>query len=155
MTEGGSALDERLQLLRTRRMAKLPQRLRLDLADALAGDLEVLPDLFERVIALLADPEAHPEDLLLARREGLQHLPGLLGQVHVDDRLGGRDDALVLDEVAEMRVFLFADRRLEGDRLLRDLQDLADLVERELHLLGDLLRGRLAAVLLDEVTRGP
>ena len=44
--------------------------------------------------------------------------------------------------------------RLEGDRLLGDLQDLADLVERQLHLLGDLFRRRLAAVLLDEVARG-
>src|SRR5579872_6817146 len=32
-----------------------------------------------------------------------------------------------------------------------DLEDLADLVERQLHLLRDFLRGRLAAVLLDEV----
>ncbi len=59
--------------------------------------------------------------------------------------------ALVLDEVAEVRIFLFADRRLERDRLLGDLEDLADLVERQLHLLGDLFRRRLAAELLDEI----
>ena len=34
-----------------RRVAQLAQRLRLDLPDALAGDLEVLTDLFERVVA--------------------------------------------------------------------------------------------------------
>jgi hypothetical protein len=63
-------------------VAQLAQRLGLDLADALAGDLEVLADLFEGVIALLADAEAHAQHLLLARRQRLQHLAGLLGEVH-------------------------------------------------------------------------
>src|SRR5271156_1704684 len=135
-----SALDERLQLLRARRMTQLAERLRFDLADALARHFEVLADFLERVVALLADTEAHAEDLLLARRERLQHLPRLLGEVHVDDRFARGDDALVLDEVAQVRIFLFADGGLEADGLLRDLQDLTDLVERELHLLGDLFR---------------
>src|SRR5512135_2400004 len=99
-------------------MTELPQRLRLDLANALARDLEVLTHLFERVVALLADAEAHAEDLLLARRQRLEHLPRLLREVHVDDRLGGRHHALVLDEIAKMRVFLLADGRLEADGLL-------------------------------------
>src|SRR4029079_6237363 len=115
-----------LQLLRARRVAQLAERLRLDLADALPRDLEVLADLFERVVRLLADAEAHAEDLLLARRQGLQDLTRLLGEVHVDDRLGRADDALVLDEVAQVRVFLLTDRGLERDGLLRDLEDLAD-----------------------------
>src|SRR6185437_4590623 len=149
-----SALDEALELLRAARVAELAERLRLDLADALAGHLEVLADLLEGVIALLADAEAHAQDLLLARRQGLEHLPRLLGEVHVDHRLGRREHALVLDEVAEMRVLLLPDRGLEADGLLGDLEDLAHLVERQLHLLGDLLRRRLAAVLLDEVARG-
>jgi hypothetical protein len=40
------------------------------------------------------------------------------------------------------------------DRLLGDLEDLADLVERQLHLLGDLLGRGLAAELLHEVAAG-
>jgi hypothetical protein len=36
------------------------------------------------------------------------------------------------------RVFLLADRGLEADRFLGDLEDLVDLVDRDLHLLGDL-----------------
>src|SRR6266496_1849696 len=149
------ALDEALEALGARRVPELPQRLRLDLPDPLARDLEVLADLLERVVALLADAEAHPEHLLLARGERGEHLPGLLGQVHVDDRIRRRDERLVLDEVAEVAVLLLADRGLEADRLLRDLQDLADLVERELHLLRDLLRARLAPQLLDEVAARP
>src|SRR5213079_3187320 len=108
-------------------------------------------DFLERVIALLADAEAHAEDLLLARRERREDLAGLIREVDADDALARRDDRLVLDEVTEVAVFLFADRRLERDRLLRDLQDLADLVERELHALGDLLGRRLATELLHEV----
>src|SRR6266540_2919303 len=149
------ALDEALQPLRPRGVPQLPQRLRLDLADALARHLEVLPDLLERVVALLADFEPHPEDLLLAGGEGGEHLPGLLREVHVDDRVGGGDERLVLDEVPEVAVLLLADRGLEADGLLRDLEDLADLVERELHLLGDLLRRRLAPELLHEIAARP
>src|SRR6266508_6124679 len=63
------ALDEALEALGARRVPELPQRLRLDLPDPLARDLEVLADLLERVVALLADAEAHPEHLLLARGE--------------------------------------------------------------------------------------
>src|SRR5512133_202426 len=115
------ALDEALQPFRPRGVPELPERLRLDLADALARHLEVLADLLERVVALLPDAEAHPEDLLLARGEGGEDLPGLLGQVHVDDRVRRGDERLVLDEVAEVAVLLLADGRLEADRLLRDL----------------------------------
>src|SRR5215469_17702139 len=149
-----ATLDERAQPLAPRRMAELPQRLGLDLPDALAGHLEVLTHLLERVVGLLADPEPHPEHLLLARRQGGQNLPGLLGQVHVDHRVRGRDQALVLDEVAQVGVLLLTDGGLEADGLLRDLEDLADLVQRELHLLRDLLRRGLAADLLDEVAAG-
>ncbi len=69
-------------------------------------------------------------------------------------RVDRRDDGAVLDEVAQVRIFLLADRRLEGDRLLRDLHDLADLGDRHVHPLGDLLGVRLAAELLDERARG-
>ena len=46
------------QLLRTRRVAQLSQRLRLNLADALACDLELASDLFERPAAVVLKPEA-------------------------------------------------------------------------------------------------
>ncbi len=52
-----------------------------------------------------------------------------------------------------MAVFLLADRGLEGDRLLGDLQDLADTVDGHIHLLGDLFRGWFAAELLQQLSR--
>src|SRR4029078_10643318 len=99
----GSVLDEGLQALAARRGAQLSQRLALDLSDALARDLEVLADLLEGVVGLLADAEAHAEGLLLARRERREHLAGLIREVDADDALARRDDRLVLDEVAEVR----------------------------------------------------
>src|SRR3546814_12141334 len=54
---------------------ELAQRLRLDLADALAGDAELLADLLEGVVGVHADAEAHAQHPLLARRQARQH-PG-------------------------------------------------------------------------------
>src|SRR5580765_8748269 len=150
-----SRFEEAPELLRARRMAQLSEGLGLDLADALAGDGEVLPDFLEGVLAAVGEPEAEAEHLLLTRRQRVQHLVGLLAQGEADHALDGRADLLVLDEVAEVAVLFLADRRLEGDGLLRDLQHLADLVHRYFHLDGDLLRRGLAAQLLHELARGP
>src|SRR5262249_55469225 len=145
-----AALEERLELARARRVAQLAQGLGLDLADALAGDREALPDFLERVLAAVAEAEAHLDDLLLARGERLEEGLRLLLEVDVDHGLGRGHHVPVLDEVSEMRVLLLPDRRLERDGLLGDLQDLADLRHRDVHPLRDLLGGGLAAVLLDE-----
>src|SRR6476646_4803323 len=83
------SLQKRPQLAAARRMSQLPERFRLDLADALARDREALAHFLERVLAAVADAEAHLDHLLLARRQRLQHRLGLLFQVQVDDRLGG------------------------------------------------------------------
>ena len=50
-------------------MLQLAERLGLDLADALAGDRELLADLLEGVVGVHADAEAHAQHPLLARRE--------------------------------------------------------------------------------------
>src|SRR5262245_17555351 len=149
------SLQERAKLPAAGWMSQLPERLGFDLPDALAGDGEALPDFLERVLAAVADAEPHLDYLLLARCQRLQDRFGLLLEVEVDDRFGRRHDLAILDEVAQMRIFLFADRRLERDRLLRDLQHFAHLADRDVHALGDLFRGRLAAELLDERARRP
>src|SRR5512132_1182570 len=59
-------------------VAQLPKRLRLDLADPLPGHLEVLAHLLQGMVGFLADPEPHPENPLLARREASKNLVHLL-----------------------------------------------------------------------------
>ena len=134
-------------------MLELAQRLGLDLADALARHRELLADLFQRVVGVHADAEAHAQHALLARRERGQHARRGLAQVRLDRRVDRQDRVLVLDEIAEVRVLLVADRRFERERLLGDLEDLAHLLERHAELLGELLRRRLAADLVQHLAR--
>ena len=83
------ALHEALQLLAAGRVAELAQGLGLDLTDALAGDVELLPHLLQGVVAAVADPEAEAQDSLLARRQRLQDLFRLSLQIDPDHCLQG------------------------------------------------------------------
>src|SRR5438552_329670 len=96
-----SGLQEAPELLRTRRVPELAQRLGLDLPDPLAGDREVLPDFFQRVLATVGEAEPEPQHLLLARREGVEDLVRLLPEREADDRLHEADIAC-LDKVEEL-----------------------------------------------------
>ncbi len=55
-------------------MAQFAQRFGFDLADALAGDGEVLAHFFERVLAAILQAKPHFDDLFFARAESLQAL---------------------------------------------------------------------------------
>src|SRR3546814_14889682 len=71
-TEGNDPrllIQEAAHLAAARRVLQLAQRLRLDLADALARHAELLADLFERVVGVHSDAEAHAQHALLARGE--------------------------------------------------------------------------------------
>ena len=61
----------------------------------------------------VAHAEAHLEHLLLARGERAEDLVRLLLEVGDDHVIDRGDHAAILDEIAKMRIFLFADRRLE------------------------------------------
>src|SRR5688572_28275629 len=63
------AVQEAAEFPGAARVLQLAERLGLDLADALAGDRELLADLFQRVVGVHADAEAHPQHALLARRQ--------------------------------------------------------------------------------------
>jgi hypothetical protein len=64
-----SVVEEGAEFTAPRRMLQLPQRLRLDLADAFAGNRELLADFFQRVVGVHADAEAHAQHAFLARGE--------------------------------------------------------------------------------------
>ena len=82
--------------------------------------------------------------------KAVEHLRELLLQHREARRVRRHDRLAVLDEVAELAVLFLADRRLEADRLLADLEDLADALRGHLHLLADLLGRGLAAELLQQ-----
>src|SRR3954463_13123463 len=137
-------------------MAQLAQRLRLDLADPLASHVELLADLLEGPGTPVLETEPELEHASLAAGQGVKDGLDLLLQELVRRRLCRSKCPAVLDEVAEVGVLLLTDRRLERDWLLRDLDDLADLLRRDLdllalgHRLGDLLDRRLATQLLEQ-----
>ena len=93
-------------------MTQLAQRLGLDLADAFARNVELLADFFQRVIGVHFDAETHAQHLGFARRQRIQHVAGDIAQAAVDRGIAGRHRRLVLDEIAEVRIIVVADRRL-------------------------------------------
>jgi len=68
-------------------MTQLAERLGFDLADALAGDIEILANLFKRVFAVDANTKAFTQHFFLARREGLQNFERLLLEIQFHRRL--------------------------------------------------------------------
>ena len=94
-------------------MAQFAQRLRFDLADALARHSELLADFLEGPRLSIDQTEAQANDFLLATRESVQHGLELLLKEFEGSTLE-RDHGLgVLDEVAEVAVLLLAYRRFE------------------------------------------
>src|ERR1035437_8771844 len=148
---GSPSFEEIAQTLRVAVTLELGQGLGFDLTDALAGDAELLAHLFEGARALALEPEAQLDHLALAMRESREDLVQLLFLHDLAERFDRHGGLFVFDEVAELGVLFFADRRFEADRLLADLQDLAHLLGRRTHLGGDLIGGRLAAHVLEEL----
>src|SRR2546426_5114284 len=54
-------------------MPQLPQRLGLNLPDALTSDGKRLAHFLECMLAAVVQPKAHLDNLFFARREGLEH----------------------------------------------------------------------------------
>src|SRR5262249_36501563 len=63
-----SGVDKGPEALCAPSIAQPPEGFCFDLSNALARDREPLTNLFERVLAPVADPEPHPQDARFARR---------------------------------------------------------------------------------------
>ena len=155
----GLLLQEVLQLARAGWVAQLAERLGLDLADPLAGDVELPADLLERPGAAVLEPVAELKDPPLTSVQRVEDGRHLLLEERPRGGLVGGERGGIFDEVAEGPVRLLADRRIEGDRLVARLGDLADLVGRDhdllapRHRLADLLHGRLATEFREQLAR--
>ncbi len=134
------SIQKRPQPMTPRRMPQLPQRLSLNLPNPLPRNREVLPDLFERMLAPILQPESHADNLLFARAQSLQNLRRLLAQIKIDHRFRWRYHAPVDNEIPQVRLFLLAHRSLQRNRLLRNPQYLAHLAHRQFHLRRKALR---------------
>src|SRR4051812_42978605 len=154
IADRASALRHVAQLLRLGQRLELLQRLVLDLADALAGDVERAAHLVQRARVLAAQAVAQLEDAALAVGEVLQRLAQRLLGEDLGRALVRRLGALVGDELAELRLLLVADGLLERDRGLRGALDRVDLLGVDPGDLGDLLGAWLAPELGDELALG-
>ena len=111
------AFEEALELAEARRVTELADRLGLDLADALASDLEDRGRPLRACGVAIAEAVAEFDDLPFALRQAGQHLVHLLLEhlwLTPFRRVLGR---LVFDEVAEVAVLPLADGRVERDRV--------------------------------------
>src|SRR3954469_20145647 len=139
------------ELLAAARVAELRQRLRLDLADPLAGETELLADLVEGARLSVGQAEPQRDDRGLALRQRLEDAVELTLEQAEGDDLGGDRRVGVLDEVTELTVALVADVLLEAHRLAGVTLDLDDLVRGHVELGGQLVRGGLAAEVLEHL----
>src|SRR5215470_4142203 len=146
-------IQKAAQLAAAARVLELAQRLGLDLADALARHRELLADLFQRVVFVHADAEAHTDYTLLARRERGKRARRSLAQVRLNRGVYRRDRVLVLDEIAEMGILLVPDRSLHGERLPGQLESFPHLFQRHAEFYGKLLGRGLAADLVEHLSR--
>src|SRR4051794_5681355 len=149
-----SGLGDVAELLGLGEALELLERLVLDLADALAGDVERPAHLVERPRMLAAEAVAQLEHAPLAVGQVLERLAqSLLGEDLRGAVVRGLGP-LVGDELAELGLLLVADRLLERHRRLRRALDRVDLLRLDAGGVRDLLGGRLATELGDELALG-
>src|SRR5215211_1119639 len=123
------------------------QRLRLELTYALRGQPQLAAGLAERLgIDRAVDPVAQLDDVPLGLRQLLDRPPQrLLPQTHLD--LFVRRALAALEQLAERRLALLADRSVEARHGARRSPHLLDLLGRQLGRAGDLLDRRIATQL--------
>ena len=84
-------------------MPQFAKRFCFYLANALAGDREMLAHFFQRVLrAAGAKTETHLDHFFLARSQCSQNLVGDLSKIGSDNGISRIENGLVLDKVAQM-----------------------------------------------------
>src|SRR4030042_3033579 len=110
-------VEEPDQLLAAGGRLELSDGLGLDLADSLAGDLEDVANLFERVAVPVAQAIAELDDLSLPVAERLEDLGNAVAEHTVGRADRGGSGRAVWQQVAEMAVLAVAHRPVQTDRI--------------------------------------
>ena len=116
-------------------MAQLAQGLGFYLSNPFPGYVELLAHFLQRVVGIHVDTETHTQHLGFAAGQPRQYFTGCFLQALAGCGIHRGMNGVVLDEVAQVGIFIVADRRFHGNRFLGDLQDLADLVPDQPFLL--------------------
>ena len=150
-----SLIQEGPQLAGPAWVLQLAQGFCFDLANTFAGHAELLAHLFQGVVGVHADAEPHPQNPFLARGERGQNPRGRFLEVFLNGAVQWQHGILVLDEIAQLAVFLVADWRFKADRLFGDFHHLTNFFERHLQLFSQFLGRRFAADFVQHLTAGP
>ena len=96
------AVEEAFQTVAAGGVTQLAQGLGFDLADALAGNIELFAHFFQRVVGVHVDAETHTQHFGFARGEAFEHIFGDFAQAGIHGRFGGGNVVDVFDKVAQM-----------------------------------------------------
>ena len=106
---------------------------------------------FQSVVGVHADTKAHAQDLGFPGGETREDVLGGFSKTLFGSRVHRAGDGGVLNEVAQVGVFIVTDGGLHGDRLFRNLEYLAHLVFRHFHALAQLFGCRFPAHFLQHL----
>src|SRR3954451_3678837 len=144
-----------LEALAGQAALELRERRRLELADALARQAELLADGLERPGLAIGEAEAELDDAALPLGELRDDVPHGLAAKRLRRLLLRVDGGLVGEQVAELAVGVGADCLVERDGRVGDRKGLLRVVEAQVRRLSQLVHGGLAAELELEPLGGP
>src|SRR5947207_14174189 len=104
-------------------MTHLAQSLGFDLPDPFTRDSKLTTDFFQGPAISIHESEALLEHLPLALSQSLKHVFDLLFQEHDRGHIAWIFRALILDEIADIRLFALDHGGLEVNGLFRYFQD--------------------------------
>ena len=129
-------------------MAEFTERFSLDLTNTLTGNIEFLTYFLQRSRSSVIHTKAESEYLLLSVGQCIKNLIQLFLQKRLCCCFRRHRNIVVLNKITKMAVFLLADRSLQGNRLLRDLQHLTHTFNRHVQFFRNLFRRGFPSQLL-------
>ena len=115
---------EILDLLCPGRVTELADGFVFDLADAFTGNAEDLADLLERMRPAVIHAEAHAQHVCLTLGQRAEDLGQRFGEHRVGRGVDGAGGIVVLDEGADGRILLVADRHVQRQGVVAYVENL-------------------------------